>query len=77
MQGIKSPVTIPNPAGIESLIYLPKLSGAGLEIKDKSCVDYIYFSINNPASHNIQGMTSLSWFKLDDAHLAIYNAVAI
>jgi len=58
--------------GIESLVYLPELFQAGLPIKEKSCVDYIYFSENNPTSHQIQGMPS--WFRLDNAHLDMYNA---
>jgi hypothetical protein len=64
--------TTANPNGIESLVYLPALSEQGINILDKSCVDYIYFSLNNPDSHNIQEMPS--WFKLDDAHLGVYNA---
>lgn len=63
--------TSSNPNGIESLVYLPELAEQGLAIKDKSCVDYIYFLSDNPVSHNIQGMPS--WFKLDDAHLSIYG----
>jgi hypothetical protein len=63
--------TTASPNGIESLIYLPALSSQGITTLDKSCVDYIYFSSNNPSSHNIQGMPG--WFKLDDAHLTVYN----
>ncbi|MCX6748541.1 MAG: hypothetical protein NT076_02965 [Candidatus Pacearchaeota archaeon] len=58
--------------GIESLVYLPKLFAQGIEIKQKSVVDYIYFSLLNPSSYNIQGMPS--WFKLDSEHLSVYNA---
>ena len=64
-------LTTPSPDGIESLVYLPKLSNAGISVKDKSCVDYIYFSSDNPAAHSIQGMPY--WFKLDDNHLDIYG----
>ncbi len=60
-----------NPNGIESLVYLPKLSAQGIAVNDKSVVDYIYFSNNNPAVHNIQGMQP--WFKIDDAHLNVYQ----
>lgn len=63
--------TTSNPEGIESLVYLPELSAQGIEIEDKSVVDYIYFSSQNPVSHNIQGMPS--WFKIDDAHLDVYG----
>ncbi len=60
-----------NPNGIESLVYLPELSLQGIPIQDKSCVDYIYFSNNNPVSFKIQGMPS--WFKIDEAHIGTYN----
>jgi hypothetical protein len=60
-----------NSNGIESLVYLPELSLQGMNIQDKSCVDYIYFSNNNPASFKIQGMPS--WFEIDDAHVETYN----
>jgi len=61
-----------NANGIESLVYLPKLSAQGISIQDKSSVDYIYFSTNNPSANKIQNMPS--WFKIDDAHLDIYQA---
>jgi hypothetical protein len=61
-----------DPQGIESLVYLPDLSAQGIEVNDKTCVDYIYFDPSNePTSYKIQGMSS--WFKLDDNHLSIYN----
>ncbi|MEK6915042.1 MAG: hypothetical protein AABW89_00690 [Nanoarchaeota archaeon] len=57
--------------GIESLVYIPQLSNQGISIQDKSIVDYIYFSTNNPLSCRINGMPS--WFKIDQAHLADYQ----
>jgi len=63
--------TTSNPYGIESLVYIPKLSSQGITPKDKTDVDYIYFSTSNPTSHKIQGMPS--WFKLDDEHLDDYG----
>ena len=60
-----------NENGIESLVYLPGLSAQGVSVKDKSCVDYIYFSTLNPTYYAIQGMPS--WFKIDENHLDIYN----
>lgn len=59
--------------GIESLVYLPELSSQGITVKQKSCVDYIYFSSNNPASYQIQGIPS--WFRMDDEnnHLDVYE----
>ena len=67
LQGINAP----NINGIESLVYLPKLSSQGVTVQDKSCVDYIYFSTNNPSAQNIGGMPA--WFKLDAAHLGDYG----
>lgn len=67
--------TSSNPQGIESLVYVPELSAQGISAKDKSVVDYIYFSDLNPESSHITGMPS--WFKLDNAHLSIYNATGL
>lgn len=64
-------ITTANENGIESLVYLPQLSAQGLIVKDKSVVDYIYFSTNNPLSYYISGMPT--WFKLDNEHLDVYN----
>lgn len=60
-----------NENGIESLVYFPRLSAQGITIKDKSCVDYIYFSSSNPSAQNIAGMPD--WFKLDNEHLGLYG----
>lgn len=57
--------------GIESLVYLPKLSSQGLSTKEKSVVDYIYFSEDNPTSYHVEGMPS--WFKIDSAHIEVYG----
>ena len=57
--------------GIESLVYIPQLSNQGITIQDKSVVDYIYFSNNNPVSCRITGMPS--WFKMDQTHIIEYN----
>ena len=61
----------PNENGIESLVYLPDLSTQGIAVKDKSVVDYIYFSNNYPASQTIAGMPA--WFKIDNNHLSTYG----
>ena len=61
-----------NQNGIESLVYLPELSAQNIQTQDKSVVDYIYFSSVNPASSTINGMPS--WFKVDNAHLGVYNS---
>ncbi len=67
--------TSANPNGVESLVYFPVLSSKGINVEDKSCVDHIYFSSNNPSAHRITGMPV--WFKIDDAHLALYNVTAL
>ena len=64
-----------NPNGIESLVYLQKLSDQGITIKSKSVVDYIYFSSNDPTSSQIQGMPSS--FRIDDSHYDIYQVSGI
>lgn len=64
--------TTPNIYGIESMVNLQKLSGAGIVISQKSVVDYIYFSSQNPSAHRISGTPS--WFYLDDAHASTYGA---
>ena len=43
----------------------------GISIKEKTCVDYIYFSASSPPSHHIQNMPS--WFEIDDDHLDTYE----
>ena len=57
--------------GVESLVYLPDLSGQGISLKDKSVVDHVYFSNENPSASAIGGMPS--WFKLDNDHLSVYG----
>lgn len=57
--------------GIESFVNLAELSAQSLPITEKSTVDYIYFSSQNPASQQIEGMPS--WFRIDSNHLADYN----
>jgi len=57
--------------GIESFVYLPDLTAQGLQVSDKSVVDYIYFSSDNPSSFTISGLPS--WFKLDSQHCSRYQ----
>ena len=61
----------PDENGIESLVYLPDLTQQGIIVKQKSVVDHIYFSDNNPDSHNIQGMPN--WFRINQEHLDLYG----
>ncbi|MCU0642187.1 MAG: hypothetical protein MUF61_01225 [archaeon] len=63
--------TSPNPNGIESFVNLNELSSQGIAIEEKSAIDYIYFSSNDPPNTHISGMPS--WFRIDNDHLADYN----
>ncbi len=63
--------TSPNNNGIESLINLEKISDQGITIQQKSVVDHIYFSAQNPPSSTVAGMPA--WFRIDDAHKDIYQ----
>lgn len=62
-----------NENGIESLINLKDLSDQGIAIKDKSVVDYIYFSDSNPSACAVLPSGMPSWFKLDSDHLSVYE----
>jgi hypothetical protein len=73
LEGINNP----NPNGIESLVNLQKLSMQGISVKDKSVVDYIYFSTFDPPACNILPAGMPSWFKLDNAHLADYQVSCV
>ena len=59
--------------GIESFVVLPELSKQGLAVKNKSCIDYIYFSQRNPPIQSVEGMPS--WFLIDseDNHTTKYQ----
>lgn len=59
--------------GVESLVNLDELAGQGFDIENKSVVDYIYFSTNNPAACDVQESGLPSWFKLDTPHLGVYQ----
>jgi hypothetical protein len=63
--------TSANENGVESFVNLQKISSQGLPIKEKSCIDYIYFSSNNPSASHVSGMPS--WFMIDDEHKPDYN----
>ena len=58
-------------AGIESFVYIPELSAQGLQVQEKSCVDYIYFSSSNPTSSQVSGLPA--WFWIDNAHKTKYQ----
>lgn len=60
--------------GIESLVNLKKFEDMLLDVDEKSCVDYIYFSDNDPASWLINN--TYNWFRLDNQsnHLAVYES---
>ncbi|MGM5485254.1 MAG: hypothetical protein ACQEP1_05280 [Nanobdellota archaeon] len=62
----------PSEEGIESLVNIEELSEQGLAPLNKSSVDHIYFSSEDPNSSEIENMQE--WFRLDDGHLEDYNA---
>lgn len=59
--------------GIESFVDIIELSSQGIPTYDKSVVDYIYFSSQDPPAHTVSGMPS--WFKIDsiDNHTNKYG----
>jgi len=65
--------------GTESLVDIQNLINRGVPVDDKSIVDYIYFSDNNPVKYHVAGAPS--WFKLDNSsnmdnnqtHLDLYE----
>lgn len=69
LQGINAP----NSNGIESLVNLDRLADAGISVRQKSVVDYVYFSSSNPSFCQVNGMPS--WFLLDNenGHFVTYQ----
>ena len=65
-------LTNPSAQGIESLVNVQKLSVQGIAVEEKTVVDHVYFSTQNPTSSSIQGMPS--WFRLDEEHVDRYGA---
>jgi len=61
----------PDDNGIEGFVNLFELSSQGISIKDKSVVDHVYFSSENPTFYSVSGMPS--WFKIDLEHIENYN----
>ncbi|MBI4451232.1 hypothetical protein HY642_04615 [Candidatus Woesearchaeota archaeon] len=57
--------------GIESLVYLPKLSAQNIALKSRTVVDYLYFGNQTVTDYAILNMSS--WFRIDEAHLAAYE----
>ncbi|MBW2992658.1 hypothetical protein KY345_05570 [Candidatus Woesearchaeota archaeon] len=63
--------------GIESLVNIDEFIVNGVNVSDKSIVDYIYFGGSNPAKYHVQGLDS--WFKIDNesngnmTHLELYE----
>ena len=61
-----------DPNGIESFVIRPALSQQGLPTKEKSCIDYIYFSSTSPSYSSVSGVYE-SWFRIDDGHRIKYE----
>ena len=60
-----------SPNGFESLVYLPDFTAAGISTKQKTIVDYLYFSNQSPTDCRIDEMPS--WFRIDDPHHDTYD----
>ena len=73
LEGINSP----NENGIESFVNLERLSSQGILIKDKTLVDYIYFSANSPSACRVAPSGMPAWFKLDALHLPVYEVSCV
>ena len=67
----------PNEYGVESLVNVQKISNASIEVKNKSVVDYIYFSNNNPPEPlcRISGMPN--WILINEGNIDEYGADAL
>lgn len=63
--------TGPNPFGIESLVNLQRLSEQGISVKEKTVVDYLYFSTQETTDYRVEGMPN--WFRIDSAHIDKYQ----
>ncbi|MBI2045137.1 hypothetical protein HYT23_03700 [Candidatus Pacearchaeota archaeon] len=62
----------PDPNGIESFVDVAKLVQQGISPEDKSVIDHIYFSGNNPVATQVDSSLP-NWFKLDDEHKKRYQ----
>ncbi|RMD67489.1 hypothetical protein D6817_01445 [Candidatus Pacearchaeota archaeon] len=67
----------PSTLGIESLVNLEELSAQGIGVTEKSVVDYIYFSSNNPSFCAVQESGLPSWFRIDTAHTSKYQVTCV
>ncbi|HII30237.1 TPA: hypothetical protein HA317_04220, partial [Candidatus Woesearchaeota archaeon] len=60
-----------SPYGIESIINREKIAAQGLQVYDRSIVDYIYFGNFSVNAHRINNTPV--WFRIDDDHLEMYQ----
>jgi len=69
-----------SPYGIESLVNLNEFKEQGIGLRERSSVDYIYFSDIVHNTNRIQGISDTSkwsWFLLDDNSLDTYECTGI
>ncbi len=71
LQGINAP----SPYGIESFVSLPKLAAQGITVKNKTEVDYLYFSTTPTTDYHVTGMPS--WFLIDAGHIDRYQVAGL
>jgi len=64
-------ITASSPYGIESIVNLEKLSTQGVIAQQKSVIDHIYFSSQDPSWCKVAGMQN--WFRIDLDHENLYE----
>jgi hypothetical protein len=64
-----------NEFGVESFVNSLEFTSLGIGVTDKSLVDHVYFSSQNPPTKVVLGTPE--WFKIDDTHISIYNLTHI
>lgn len=57
--------------GIESFVNVPDMSSQNMETEDKTVIDYIYFSNNEPGHYTVSGLPD--WVRIDESHLEKYQ----
>jgi len=66
-----------SPYGVESLVYPQDLTDAGINIKQKSLIDHIYFSNSDPQAYSVPAVNNLIIDNLADYDLTAPPATTI
>lgn len=65
-----------DPNGVESLVYPQDLTDADINVKQKSVIDYIYFSTSDYQDYTVPGVSNLI-LDDEDNHLELYNVSTV